>query len=124
MKLKITMLVLLVCFGQIMTVNGQTDPESFVVKFITIDGDSVPRFVWRYSNTIISWSRESNTDEVSCLKRELLKTGLFSEVEPELYKLKESDGYELSLTIKYNSPNPVYTVSEIKLSGFNEVNES
>ena len=124
MNLKLSIIVFLVCLGQIVPVCGQTNPESFFVKYITMETDPNPRFVWSYANMIISWDKESNNDEVSCLKKELMKTGLFNKIESRLNKLKESDDYELVLTIKYNSPNPTYKVSEIKLIGFKEVDES
>lgn len=124
MKLKLLITILLICYGQIINVLGQTKPERFFVKYITLETDPNPRFVWRLANKIISFDKESNSNEIACLKKELIKTGLFSKIEPRLYKLKESDYYELILTIKYSFPNPVYKVNGIKLSGFNDVDES
>lgn len=111
-------------FGQIMTVLGQTNPESFFVKYITLETDPNPRFVWAIANMVISQDKESNRNEISCLEKELVKTGLFSKIESRLYKLKESDNYELVLTVKYKSPKPVYRLGQIKLSGFDEVDEN
>ncbi|HRH40130.1 MAG TPA: hypothetical protein PKY82_00705 [Pyrinomonadaceae bacterium] len=124
MKMKLLMIVILVCFGQVAVIWGQTKPKSFYVKYITLETDPNPRFVWDYANKIISFGRESNNKEAACLKKELMKTGLFSKIEYKFAKLKDSDDYEFHLTINYKSPNPVYKVSKIELSSFKEVNNS
>ena len=117
-------MILLIFLGQAAAVCGQTRPESFFVKYITLETETNSRFVWRLANMIISSDKESNINETACLKEELLKTGLFSKVEWRLHELKEPNNYELVLTVKFNSPDIVYKISKISLSGFKEVDES
>jgi hypothetical protein len=46
-----------------------------------------------------------------------MKTGVFRRIDSRLYQLKESGGYELILTIEYESPNPVYKLGKIDVVG-------
>jgi len=104
-----------------MTILGQSNPERFFVKHIVLETDPNPRFVWAIANMIIPWEGDSSNGDVSCLKKELIKTGLFSGIESRLQKLKESDGYDLILTIQYKSPDPVYKLSKIDVFGIEGV---
>jgi hypothetical protein len=124
MKVGISIMVILFFLGQVLIVSGQTNPKSYFVKYITLETDPNPRFVWDYANKIVSFERVSNTKEASCLKNELLKTRLFSKIDTRFVKLKDSNDYQFIVTIIYKLPNPVYKVSKIKLNNFKEVKES
>jgi hypothetical protein len=105
-------------------VYGQTNPESFFVKHIVFDAEYTPRFLWAIANGIIPWQGDTTDDDVACLKRELMKTGLFKRIGARLNKLGESEGYDLILTIEYKSTEPVYKLRKLEVSGVNGVDNA
>ncbi|MBK8809567.1 MAG: hypothetical protein IPN69_02415 [Acidobacteria bacterium] len=124
MKLRLLVAIFVICVGHVASVSGQSRLDKFSVKQIFLETDPNPRFVWHYANTIISMPEESNDNEVSCLKTELMNTGLFKSIESRLEKSRTFDGYNLILSIKYKSADTTYAVSKIALDGFESVNVS
>jgi hypothetical protein len=123
-KSKLSITLILICVVQISRIFGQPNPDSFFVKNVSLDTDPNPRFVWTYIDTIVSWYYKTNNNEISCLKKELMKTGIFSSIEPRLSETPEIDTFNLLLTIKYNSPDTIYKIGKIRISGFTQVDKS
>lgn len=124
MKIKFMIMVALFCFSQTAINFGQIRPESGFVKYIVLETDPNPRFVWSFANSIISLGKMRNEDEISCLKGKLMKTGLFSTIEDRLVKLDEPYAYELVLTINYDFSEPDYKVNKIEIKDLKDVDES
>ena len=118
MKSKILIIALLIGSGQLVNVFGQNRPGVFVVKNVYINTDANPRFVRRYVDKIISWHKESNKDEIECLKKEVTETQLLKSFETKLEKVEHSDDYDLILTVSYKSVAPTYTLSRIEIIDF------
>jgi hypothetical protein len=117
LKLKTLLIVFLLCVGETTTVRSQADPQRFLVKHVVLEADPNPRFVRRVAEIGIPWSRVTTKNDVDCIKDQLMKTGVFRRIDSRLYQLKESGGYELILTIEYESPNPVYKLGKIDVVG-------
>lgn len=119
----ILFLILIIFVWQTPRILSQTAPESFFVKNVYINLDADTRYVRKLANKTISWDKKINNGEIECFKNELLKSGLFENFQTRLAKLDEEDEYNLTVTVNYQSQNPVFKISNIKLEGFNDIDE-
>ena len=123
MQKNILFLILIMFVWQTPRILSQTVPESFFVKNVYINLDADTRYVRKLANKTISWDKKINDTEINCFKNELLKSGLFENFQTVLTKLDEEEEYNLTVTVSYQSQNPVFKVSSIRLQGFDDIDE-
>ncbi|MFN6964752.1 MAG: hypothetical protein ACK4S4_13430 [Pyrinomonadaceae bacterium] len=124
MKLKVILIALLLCAGQSLVAWAQTDSRSFIVRHVVLETDPNPRFIRRIAEMGIPWSQVATRDDVNCIKERLKDTGLFRGISSRLHKLKDSNGYELVLTIEFESANPVYKLKKAEVEDLEGVDNA
>lgn len=123
---KLFLLVSVICVGQVLNAIGQTNSDNFFIKNVYVDLEADTRYVRKLADKTVSmyWQRKSNYEEIECFRSELMKTGLFENFQTKLDKLDETDKYNLTVIVNYQSSNPTYRIGKIKLVGFVGIDEA
>src|SRR5690606_11255773 len=94
------------------------------VRDVVIESEYNPRFIRRIAEMGIPWERVTKKSDLSCIREQLVSTGLFTSVESRFFELKESGGYQLLLSLEFRSSPPVYGLGKVNIVGVDGVDAS
>lgn len=120
-RCKIVFTASLLIIGNAVAVWSQSNSDSFLVRDVVIEAEYTPRFIRRIAEFGIPWDRVTKKSDLSCIREQLLSSGLFSSVEGRFFQLKESGGYQLILSLDFRSSPPVYDLGKVTIFGVDGV---
>lgn len=101
---------------------GQVPKSEFPIKNVYIVLDADTRYVRKLADKTISWDKNSNVNEVACLKSELTNSGIFKRVDSELISTgADTHTYNLNLYLDLSAPNTDYKIGKLELIGFRNI---
>src|SRR5690606_21008950 len=97
-RCKIVFAACMLIIGSATDAWSQSNSDSFLVRDVVIESEYNSRLIRRIAQMVIQWERVTKKSDLSCIREQLVSTGLFTSVESRFFELKESGGYQLLLS--------------------------